>query len=184
MLHFNHWLHLEPQSLQNTNRKPYLASCESIGKIVCSKSCFDKFQLWHSTTRLSRACGSCSCICRQLPTCVSTEPKCGENYRKSWHNIFFLKLQSACWQFQTITVPECCLIKLLPYILLQKYINILALEMASAGNRRRSQRTFAPCCQLSCIFSLVVGYLPPALAGNVLQSVVSVRPFISCEEGM
>ena len=97
---------------------------------------------------------------------------------------FFLKLQSACWQFQTITVPECCLIKLLPYILLQKYINILAFEMASPGNRRRSQRTFAPCCQLSCIFSLVVGYLPPALAGNVLQSVVSVRPFISSEEGM
>jgi len=28
------------------------------------------------------------------------------------------------------------LIKLLPYILFEKYINILALEMASPGNRR------------------------------------------------
>jgi len=41
----------------------------------------------------------------------------------------FLKLQSAFWQFQTITVPECRLIKLLPYILFEKYIYILALEM-------------------------------------------------------
>jgi len=29
-----------------------------------------------------------------------------------------------------------CLIKLLPYILSEKYINILALEMASPGNRQ------------------------------------------------
>jgi len=29
---------------------------------------------------------------------------------------FFLKMQSAFWQFQTITVSECCLIKLLMYI--------------------------------------------------------------------
>jgi len=49
--------------------------------------------------------------------------------------IFFLKLQSALWQFQTITFSECCLIKLLPYILFEKYIHILALEMASSGNR-------------------------------------------------
>jgi len=33
-------------------------------------------------------------------------------------------------------VSECCLIILLPYILFQKYIYILALEMASPGNRR------------------------------------------------
>jgi len=32
-------------------------------------------------------------------------------------------------------VSECCLIKLFPYILFEKYINILALEMASPGNR-------------------------------------------------
>jgi len=31
--------------------------------------------------------------------------------------------------FQTITVSECCLIKLLSCILFKKYINILALEM-------------------------------------------------------
>jgi len=48
-------------------------------------------------------------------------------------NLFF-KLQSAfCW-FQTITVSACCLTKLLPYILLEKYTYILALEMASPGN--------------------------------------------------
>ena len=48
---------------------------------------------------------------------------------------FFLKLQSAFWSFQTVTVSECCLIKFLPCILFEKYINILALEMASVGNR-------------------------------------------------
>ena len=47
----------------------------------------------------------------------------------------FFKLHSAFWLFQTITVFECCLIKLLPYILFEKYIYILALEMASPGNR-------------------------------------------------
>ena len=30
---------------------------------------------------------------------------------------------------------ECCLTELLPYILLEKYIDILALEMASPGNQ-------------------------------------------------
>ena len=45
------------------------------------------------------------------------------------------KLQSAFWQLATITVSECCLIKLLPYVLFEKYIYILALEMASSGNR-------------------------------------------------
>jgi len=34
-----------------------------------------------------------------------------------------------------MTVSECCLIKLLPYILFEKYIYILALEMASPGNQ-------------------------------------------------
>ena len=48
---------------------------------------------------------------------------------------FFLKLQSAFWWFQTITVSECCLIKLLPYILVEKYINFFALEVASPGNQ-------------------------------------------------
>jgi len=35
-----------------------------------------------------------------------------------------------------MTVSECCLIKLLPYILYENYINILALEMASQGAGR------------------------------------------------
>jgi len=34
-----------------------------------------------------------------------------------------------------LTVSECCLIKLLPYILFEKYINIFALKMVSPGNR-------------------------------------------------
>jgi len=37
--------------------------------------------------------------------------------------------------FQTVTVSECCLMKLLPYILFEKYIYVFALEMASPGNR-------------------------------------------------
>jgi len=32
-------------------------------------------------------------------------------------------------------VSECCLIKLLPYISFEKYMDILALETASPGNR-------------------------------------------------
>jgi len=32
-------------------------------------------------------------------------------------------------------VSDCCLIKLIPYILFEKYINILALGMASPGKR-------------------------------------------------
>ena len=47
----------------------------------------------------------------------------------------FLKKQSAFWQFQTITVSNCCLIKLLPYILFEKCIYILAkLEKVSPGD--------------------------------------------------
>ena len=49
-------------------------------------------------------------------------------------NLFF-KLQSAFWQFQTITGSEYCMIKLLPYVLFEKLIYILALEMASPGNQ-------------------------------------------------
>jgi len=48
---------------------------------------------------------------------------------------FFFKLQSAFWPFQTVTVSECRLIKLLPCIFFEKNIYILALEMASTGNR-------------------------------------------------
>jgi len=62
------------------------------------------------------------------------ERKWAENYTNNT-KFFRLKLQSALCKFQTITVSECCLIKLLPYILFEKYINILALEMASSGNR-------------------------------------------------
>ena len=36
---------------------------------------------------------------------------------------------------QTMTVSECCLIKLLPYILFEKCIYIFALEMTSPGNQ-------------------------------------------------
>ena len=43
---------------------------------------------------------------------------------------------SAFWKFRTITVSECCLIKLLPHILLETCIYILDTEMASRGNQR------------------------------------------------
>ena len=49
--------------------------------------------------------------------------------------IYFLELQSAFWKFQIITVSESCLIKLLQYILFEKYSYILALEMASPANQ-------------------------------------------------
>ena len=45
------------------------------------------------------------------------------------------KISSVQFSNQTTTVSECCLIKLLPYILFEKYIHILALEMASPGNQ-------------------------------------------------
>jgi len=48
-------------------------------------------------------------------------------------NLFFFKLQSAFWSFRVVAVSECCLIKSLPCILFEKYICILALEMASPG---------------------------------------------------
>jgi len=51
-------------------------------------------------------------------------------------NLIF-KLQLAFCQLQTITLSECCLIKLLLYILFEKYIYILALKMASPGNQHR-----------------------------------------------
>jgi len=48
---------------------------------------------------------------------------------------FFLNCNQNFGNIQTITVSECCLLKMLPYILVGKYINILALEMASPGNQ-------------------------------------------------
>jgi len=74
---------------------------------------------------------------RHFPSSVSRE-RINESVPKIIINdtiIFFLRLQSAVWQFQTITVSECCLTKMLPYILFEKYMNIVALEMASPGNR-------------------------------------------------
>jgi len=41
----------------------------------------------------------------------------------------FLKLQSTFWKFQTITVSECCLTKLLPYIQFEKYVAFSALTL-------------------------------------------------------
>ena len=62
------------------------------------------------------------------------ERKCAENHNDAAR--FFLKLQSAFRYFQTVTVSECRLIKLLLYILFEKCIDLLPLEMASRGNRR------------------------------------------------
>jgi len=63
----------------------------------------------------------------------NSERKCADNYNK-WHNkSFFLKLQSAFWSVQTITVFDRCVIKLLPFI--WKIYKYLAVKMASPGNR-------------------------------------------------
>jgi len=39
---------------------------------------------------------------------------------KMYGNDNSIKLQSAFWKFQTITASDCCLIKLLPYILFEE----------------------------------------------------------------
>ena len=57
--------------------------------------------------------------------------------------IIFLELQLAFCQFRIITVFGCCLIKLLPYVLFEKYVNVIvitdnAFEKASPGNRHCS----------------------------------------------
>ena len=53
-----------------------------------------------------------------------------------------------------ITVSECCSIKLVPYISFEKFINILALEMASPWNHYCASciGTFVLYC---CVFHLV-----------------------------
>jgi len=83
------------------------------------------------------------------------ERKCVENYTKQ-HNKFIFKLQSAFWYFQTITVSECCLIKLLLYILFQKYIYILALEMVSPGNQHSALSTMPVLSAHFCSLLVVV----------------------------
>jgi len=51
-------------------------------------------------------------------------------------NLFFLNCNQHFANFKQKQFPrERCLIKLLRYILFQKHIHILALEMASPGNR-------------------------------------------------
>ena len=67
------------------------------------------------------------------------------------------KLQSAFRQFRTITVFQCCLIKLLPYSLFEKYIYLLALEMAIPRNQHCA----------SCIGTLSFPTLPSQCRGEV-----------------
>jgi len=51
-------------------------------------------------------------------------------------NLFFLNaIGTLVISNRRLTVSVCCLIKLLPRILFQKYIDILALEMASPGKQ-------------------------------------------------
>ena len=68
-----------------------------------------------------------------------------------------------------ITFSEFCLIKLFSYILFQKYINILALEMGSPGNRH---------C-VSCIdaLSFAMDMCPSEqMVKEILRNVVSQPP--------
>ena len=52
-------------------------------------------------------------LCGRQQGCLYRERRCAEHHDK-WHSNFFLKLHSAFWWFQTVTVSECCSIKLLP----------------------------------------------------------------------
>jgi len=93
-----------------------------------------------------------TCTCFFLPSSMNRERKCAENYNK-WRCNFFFKTALAFWSFQTITVSECCSIKLLLYILLEKYIYILALKMTNPVNHHCANCIGA----LLLIFMLVRG---------------------------
>ena len=80
------------------------------------------------------------CILHPPKICISVLPTGNERcvpkiMTNDTIKSFFLRLQSAFWYFQTISFSERCLLKLLPYILFEKCIDILALQMASPGNR-------------------------------------------------
>ena len=92
---------------------------------------------WRTIARNSRRCVDNIPSLGSRGACMysAQETKVCRNYSKWRNNSSFFKLQSAFWQFQTITVSECCLIKLLPYILFKKYIYILTLKMARPGNQ-------------------------------------------------
>jgi len=73
-----------------------------------------------------------------------------------------------------ITVSECCLIKLLPYVLFEKHIYILALEMASLGNQH-CVGTLSFHIVLSCVGLQL--FLFPVKKGKVFPySLPSVGP--------
>jgi len=55
--------------------------------------------------------------------------------------------------FQTITATECCLIKLFPYILFEKCMYILAVEMANPGLYRHTTKSVV--CR-SCVVSVAL----------------------------
>jgi len=65
------------------------------------------------------------------------ERNCAENYAKYYSKFVFLSVIkiSILLISRQNSFRVCCLIKLLRYILFEKYINISALEMASRGNR-------------------------------------------------
>ena len=48
------------------------------------------------------------------------EQKCAENYNIEYTKLIFLNCSQHFGKFKPITVSECCLIKLLPCILLEK----------------------------------------------------------------
>ena len=61
-----------------------------------------------------------------------------------------------------MTVSECCLIKLLAYILFEKYIYILALEMASPGNQQCANCIDTLSFPMALTLSMPVGHTTPA----------------------
>jgi len=75
------------------------------------------------------------------------EPKRAEYCNKTITNLLFLNCNWHFWQFQKKTVSEWCLIKVLPHILFEKRIYILAFENGQPGEPALCQlyrHTFVP----------------------------------------
>ena len=76
------------------------------------------------TGRVFRCSQSVRSVVATLTPVIKRERQCAENYNNRDNKFIFQKQKSAFWQFRTVTASECCLVKLLPYILFEKYVFI------------------------------------------------------------
>jgi len=89
------------------------------------------------------------------------ERKCAENYNK-WHDKFIFKTSISISNHNSFWM---CLIKLLQYILFEKYIYILALEIASPGKQHCAN------CIGTLSFPIIIA---PATVARQLHDIVCV----------